>query len=121
MSDNALGGSLTELASSITGSSYTVASVVKGKTYKFKIQARNLYGYSVLSSEVSILAAQLPQTPNTPTTTFSVDYVYISWVKPDNMGSTITAYSIVIQKSDGSYQELPTYCDGTSSAIISAL
>ena len=56
-SDSAQGGAFTELANSITGSSYTVNSVIKGSTYKFRIRARNTYGFSVFSSDVSILAA----------------------------------------------------------------
>lgn len=37
--------------------SYTALSLVKGKVYTFKVQARNIYGYSAFSTEVSILAA----------------------------------------------------------------
>ena len=80
----------------------------------------NAYGYSAFSNEVSILAAERPAAPATPTTSFAADYVTISWSQPDNMGSPITSYSILIEKSDGNFQSNPTYCDGTNSAIISA-
>ena len=74
---------------------------------------RNNLGYSVSSATVSILAAQLPYTPNAPTTTFKADgNVVISWTAPDNGGSDITSYSIQVQKSDGSYLAT-SYCDGT--------
>jgi len=49
------------------------------------------------------LAAQLPATPDTPTTTFANDYVTISWALPDDMGSPITSYEIVVQKLDTDY------------------
>jgi hypothetical protein len=34
--------------------------LTEGHTYAFKVEARNSVGYSDLSAEVSILAAQLP-------------------------------------------------------------
>jgi len=37
--------------------SYTAHNLMKGKVYSFKVQARNIYGYSAFSTEVSILAA----------------------------------------------------------------
>ena len=60
---------------------YTVTGLTQGLTYKFKVQARNNYGFSVYSAEVTILAAQVPAKPNTPLTTFIdiEDNVVISW------------------------------------------
>ena len=40
--------------------SFTVTGLNKGATYKFKVEARNKYGYSLLDSQVTILAAQVP-------------------------------------------------------------
>lgn len=46
--------------------------------------------------------------------------VTISWTAPDNGGSVITSYSIVIAKADGvTYLETAS-CSGTSASIISA-
>lgn len=118
--DNALGGSFIVLAANIVDTDFLVTSVNKGQTYRFKLQARNQYGYSAFSNEIAILAAQLPATPSTPTTSFDADYVTISWDEPDNMGSPITSYEILIEKSDGNYQTNPTYCDGSQPAIIVA-
>jgi hypothetical protein len=119
--DNANGGTSFEvLAVNILDTSYLANTVIKGQTYIFKLQARNDYGYSSLSGEVSVLAAQLPATPNAPVTVFDADYVTISWDLPDNMGSTITAYEIIIQKLDTDYQTLPTHCEGSNQAILDA-
>jgi len=45
---------------SVTVLRYNLTSVTTGSTYKFKIRARNSYGYSIESNEVVILAAQMP-------------------------------------------------------------
>lgn len=60
-------------------------------------------GYSPFSGEVSVLAAQEPETPAAPTTLFETDKVTITWLEPFNNGSPITGYNVFIQKSDGEY------------------
>jgi len=71
--DNASGSTFTQLVSGLTSLSYTASSLTPGLTYQFKVQARNLYGFSEFSSTVSILAAQIPDAPtllaNVPTIT----------------------------------------------------
>jgi hypothetical protein len=42
---------------SISSTSYTATGLTQGLIYTFKVEARNVYGYSVFSNEVSILAA----------------------------------------------------------------
>lgn len=42
---------------SVTVVNYKLTGVTTGVTYKFKILARNTYGYSIESNEVIILAA----------------------------------------------------------------
>lgn len=60
-------------------------------------------GYSSASNVVNILAAQVPAQPTAPTTTFNgIDNsIVIDWVAPDDGGSPITSYVIVIRQSDG--------------------
>jgi len=62
-----------------------------------------LYGYSWFSNEVAILAAQVPDKPQAPTTTFDAanDDVILTWVAPDNAGSEILTYTIQVRHSDG--------------------
>lgn len=71
-----------------------------GVTYKFRVQSRNEYGSSPFSEEVFILAAQIPDVPAAPTTTFNRETVQIDWVEPFTGGSAITGYSIFIRESD---------------------
>jgi hypothetical protein len=56
-----------------------------------------------MSNLVSILAAQIPNVPAAPITSFSNGVVQITWTAPDSGGSAIILYSITIQKSDGTY------------------
>jgi hypothetical protein len=44
----------------VTDKFYTATGLNPGTTYKIKVQSRNSVGYSDFSSEISILAAQVP-------------------------------------------------------------
>ena len=55
--DNGTGLAFTELLSGLKTLSYTALSLTPGNTYQFKVEARNIYGFSAFSSAVSILAA----------------------------------------------------------------
>jgi hypothetical protein len=50
-------GVWTTLVEEIYTTDYTYTSVTQGTTYTFKVEARNSVGYSLESSELSILAA----------------------------------------------------------------
>jgi hypothetical protein len=60
--DDATNGvTFTELASGLTDTSYTATGLTQGLIYQFKVEARNVYGFSLTySSIVSILTAQVP-------------------------------------------------------------
>lgn len=75
------------LASGVSTTSYLVTNLIAGTTYKFKVQARNSFGYSTYSSEVSILAAQVPDKP----------------VSLANVAATTTAVQIGLEWTDGAY------------------
>lgn len=49
-----------------------------------------------MSNMVAILAAQKPEVPLAPTTSFYEGTVTISWSAPHNGGSEITLYSVII-------------------------
>lgn len=56
--DDATNGvTFTEFASGLTDLSYTATGLVQGSTYKFKVKARNDYGYGDFSNIVTELAA----------------------------------------------------------------
>ncbi len=78
---------------------YTKTGLSAGTTYKFKVSARNSIGTGSLSSEFTIVAATIPSTPASPTTTYDgiTDTVTIDFNSPtDNGGLTITGYVIQI-------------------------
>ena len=57
-------GSYVVLSNAVTGLSYsTSATLTPNTVYKFKLESRNSYGFSTLSSEVSIRAAKIPDAP----------------------------------------------------------
>jgi hypothetical protein len=56
--DNASNGAtFTELVSGFTTLDHTATGLTQGSTYKFRVNARNAYGYSADSNTVTILAA----------------------------------------------------------------
>jgi hypothetical protein len=89
-------------------------------TYRFKVESRNSYGYSLLSSEISILCAYVPSNPATPTTTNTLDKVQFDWVAPINNGLPIISYTVLIRKSDNSFAEQIDYCNGALASVASA-
>lgn len=96
----------------LTVTSYTAQNMVQGSTYKFKVEVRNLYGYSAFSNTVTILAAQTPHKPEPPVTTWVPDDVVITWVAPNSGGAPILGYTVVIIQSDGvSYAGEPYHCN----------
>ena len=79
-------------------------------------------GYSAYSAPVSILAAQIPDKPDAPTTSIENLDVRISWLAPNFRGYAITKYVIKIRQSDDvTFTEEPISCDGSDPAIMSAL
>lgn len=56
--DNALGEDSFIVLVTVPDLTYTATGLVQGSTYKFKVEARNIYGYSAeFSNTVTILAA----------------------------------------------------------------
>jgi len=103
-----------------TSTQYTATGLTAGKTYTFKVEARNKYGNSTASLPVSILCAGAPATPATPTTTNFNDKVIISWEAPPDNGEPLLGYFIYIRKTDGEYELQNDYCDGSNQDIILA-
>ena len=73
------------LATGVTSRSYTTdVTLISGRTYFFKVEARNSVGYSLLSSAAGIQAAQVPGQPSVPTTTIQDSDVLIKWSIPED-------------------------------------
>ena len=87
--------------------------------YKFKVEARNVAGYSLLSSSITILSAAVPTAPAAPTTQVTGSNVVITWTSNYNGGSSVTSYSITIISSDGSnYYGDSASCSGGNPAVF---
>lgn len=70
------------LASNIVAKTYTAVGLTAGQTYKFKVESRNSFGFSVLSEEVAIIAAAIPDAPinlSNDASITSADQIGISW------------------------------------------
>lgn len=74
-------------------------------------------GHSPFSDPVSALAAQQPAIPVTPLVTYADEIVQITWETPDNGGSPISGYKVLIQQSDNQFVEELVNCDMSSSIL----
>ena len=110
------------LADGITERSYTTSvTLISGRTYVFKVEARNSVGYSAYTAEKSLLAAQVPGQPPTPSTSISDNDVMITWTVTDDGSAQIVGYLVKIRQYDGvTFTEDSINCDGTNNAIILA-
>ena len=100
------------LISGLLTRSYVATSLNVGSIYQYKVRSRNAFGFSEFSEPVSILAAEVPNKPDAPTTTFDRTVVKVDWIEPFDQGSPITGYRILVRKSDGvSYAEDLTDCN----------
>jgi hypothetical protein len=92
--------------------------VTAGSTYNFKVESRSLFGYSTYSEVYPILSATIPDQPQIPTTSVSINNLIVAWSAPYNQGSPILGYHIYIRESDGvSFAEELTHCDGSDLTI----
>ncbi len=100
------------LASGIVGTSYTATQLTAGLTFKFKIQARNVIGLSVMSTEVSILCARIPDAPTSLANNSAVSndvQIGLAWANGmSNGGASIINYQV-------------SYDDGTNRWVTSSV
>ena len=71
---------------------YTSPMLTSGSTFTFKIEARNISGYSPTSAAITILCATSPVAVDAPTSVISGALVTIDWNAPYDSGSPITSY-----------------------------
>lgn len=112
------GSTFVQVEDGITQRQSTTTGLTSGTTYKLKVRARNSVGYGPFSTEISILAAQVPDQIAEPTTAISSSNIAVSWSTPYDGGTSITGYMVEIRISDGvNYSEDTVNCDGTNEAI----
>ena len=90
--------------------------VSSGNYYRFKVRAKNKYGWGEMSDDITILAAIQPDAPIGQSTQ-SLTSTLLSWTLPFEHGSSISQYEILIRDKSGSYVEPPT-CLGTDLQIV---
>lgn len=94
--------------------------IVGGKTYRFRLRAKNVHGWSsAFSPELSVLASDIPAKPDPITTEINNQFVRISWTSLlNNNFEAITKYQILVQDSTGVMREVIPQCDGSTSVIV---
>jgi hypothetical protein len=112
-------GIWTVLSSSVTERKITLSGTTSGQTYYFKVEARNVIGYSPESVTVGIKAAIVPTAPTSVTTTRDVNDVVINWTPPSvnsliDFGDAILGYRVYIRTSDSNlYEQDVSECPDT--------
>ena len=87
-----------QLVTGVTETSYqTSVGLSSGSVYEFRVYSRNFVGLS-LPTQISVLAAQVPDQPTAPTTAISGGTsVTITWTAPYDGASAIESYKILIR------------------------
>jgi hypothetical protein len=108
------------LASGLTVKEYvTSVALTSGRTYAFKVEARNAVGYSLVSVPLYVLTAIVPHKPTAPVTSVVGSDILTQWTIPEDGGSSITGYTIKFRQSDGAtFTEEVVQCNGLESGIV---
>jgi len=106
----------------LSPTTYTFTNIDGGKTYKFAVKAKNIYGYGTLSSEAQIDAIDVPAKMAIPTVALSAvspfTSVVITWTAPNYHYSPITDYDVQFQKLDGTFTPYTAQCPGTDESLV---
>lgn len=113
------------LLTGVTTKSITVEGATPGKTYQFKIDSRNVIGYSQESAPITIKAAIIPSAPQQVQTVRVLNDVIVSWESPSSnplqdFADELESYWIFIRTSDDAiYAQDLTSCPGTDLVNLS--
>jgi hypothetical protein len=95
--------------------------LISGRYYQFRIESRNIVGYSLPSEPLTLHASQVPDKPEVPTTVIEGDSIRFSWQAPHDGHSAITGYTLKIKQHDGVFIEEPVNCDASQSVVVEQL
>jgi hypothetical protein len=112
----------TELTDALV-TSFTVNAVEGGKTYRFKVRARNIYGYGEYSPVTVVIPDDKPGKTAIATVAVSATTpteVEVSWPLPNDHSSVIQSYEILFMLANGDFAKELTRCDGALPAVVSA-
>lgn len=112
----------TELTDALV-TSFTVNAVDGGRAYRFKVRARNIYGYGDYSAVTVVIPDDKPGKTAIATVALSATTpteVEVSWPLPNDHSSVITSYEILFMLANGDFAHELTRCDGTDATVVSA-
>jgi hypothetical protein len=112
----------TELTDALV-SSFVVNTVEGGTAYRFKVGARNIYGYGAYSAVTTVIPDDKPGKTAIATVQLSATTpteVEVSWPLPDDHSSVITSYEILFMLANGDFAHELTRCDGALASVVSA-
>jgi hypothetical protein len=118
--DNGTGSTDIELTDSLV-TEWTVSALQGGENYKFKVRARNIYGYGSWSPEFLVEATDMPGKPPVPVVSLIDTSVHLSWIAPASHFAVIDQYELLWLTVDGTFVQITPECDGTDNLIINAL
>lgn len=97
--------------------SFTNDEIVKGQTYRFKIRAKNVIGYSDFSEEAYIAYGDVPAKPDLPTRLAStINSITVEWTEPTATELTTSGY--ILNMDDGQRTDLKPIYIGLNYADI---
>jgi hypothetical protein len=107
------------LQTGISVTTFTVSSTTGGVYYKFKVEARNSFGYSALSNEVTVFAAEIPGAPinlQNDASVTSATQIGLAWDAGSIQDSAILDYRINSDQSTGVWIVIGTTTSRTYTA-----
>eukprot|EP00347_Sterkiella_histriomuscorum_P011727 403371340 len=96
--------------------SYIVLNVQGDTPYRFKVRAKNIYGYGEFSDEFPITPQDIPAQVAIPTTENIGQSVYVNWDTPNLNYAGLVQYEILFMKSNGAFGTIST-CLGTEQLV----
>jgi hypothetical protein len=102
------------LVNSTTSTSYAITNIPPGSTCRFHLQTLNIVGYSIFSTPLSVLFAQIPDAPPTPAYVARSGgdasiglspFIQIEWQAPTEKGGLeILGYLVSMSVNSGPWQ-----------------
>ena len=116
-------GSFIPTKVTVSSMSYQLStSVVSGGIYSFKVSAHNKLGEGTLSSQIKVIAADLPQKPTSPPTIDKYTTTSVTITLPEinaslNGGSAITGYMLMMDNGLGDADSFVVRSDSLQTSL----
>lgn len=91
-----------------------------GLTYRFRVRALNVHGWSDTYSPVLlVLASDRPAKPDPITTQINNNFVRVAWTSQiNNNYEVITQFQLLVKSASGTMIENVANCDGSRTEIV---